>query len=396
MKIHKHLVSIIVEALESIYDEGQYADKVIQRNLKAQKKWGARDRRFFAESVYEIVRWERLLNYLVDSDDFWYIWGAYWIRQGNEALPDWPELEGLQESTIRARLKNIPSFAVAQSIPDWMERRLQAELGDDYKDVVRALNEPAEVFLRTNALKTTPDELIKTLADAGIIALRVEGLPHALKLHERKNVFITEPFKKGLFEVQDAASQMVVPLLGVEPGHRVVDACAGAGGKSLHMASLMKNKGKILSLDIHEWKLNELKVRARRAGVDVIETRVIDSSKVIKRLEESADRVLLDVPCSGMGVLRRNPDSKWKLTEDEITRLQKLQYEILTGYSNMTKKGGRLVYATCSLLPSENEKQIGQFLQEHGDKWRLIEELHLRPDREGFDGFYAASLERLD
>lgn len=395
MKIHKHLVSVVVEALDSIFEEGQYADKVIQRNLKAQKQWGARDRRFFAESVYEIVRWERLLNYLAESDDFWFIWGAYWIKQGNEALPDWPELGDLNESEVRARLKNLPSFAVAQSIPDWMEKRLHQELGEDYKDVVRALNQPAEVFLRTNILKTNPDDLIKTLADAGVMAVKVEGLPHTLKLHERKNVFITEPFKKGLFEVQDAASQMVVPLLDIQPGQRVVDACAGAGGKSLHMASLMKNKGKILSLDIHEWKLNELKVRARRAGVDVIETRVIESSKVIKRLESSADRVLLDVPCSGIGVLRRNPDSKWKLTEDEITRLHTLQYEILTQYSNMTKKGGKMVYATCSLLPSENEQQIAKFLKEHGEKWRLLEELHLRPDREGFDGFYAASLERL-
>lgn len=394
MKIHKHLVETIIGALDEIFEQGQYADKVIQRNLKAQKQWGSRDRRFFAESVYEIVRWERLLSYLADDNDFWKIWGTYWIRQGHE-LPDWPELEGLSVKDVTARQKDLPSFAVAQSIPDWMAARLEQELGSDYKDVVRALNQPAEVFLRTNILKTTPDELLKTLTEAGISAVKVSPeLPHALKLTERKNVFITEPFKKGLFEVQDAASQMVVPLLDVQPGHRVIDACAGAGGKSLHMASLMKNKGKIISLDIHEWKLQELKVRARRDGVDVIETRVIDSSKVIKRLYDTADRVLLDVPCSGMGVLRRNPDSKWKLTNEEIARLQDLQYEILTSYSEMTKKGGQLVYATCSLLPSENEKQIERFLAEHGARWTLLKQIHLRPDKEGFDGFYAALLKR--
>nr|WP_295903116.1 methyltransferase domain-containing protein [uncultured Bdellovibrio sp.] len=394
MKIHKHLVETIIGALDEVFEQGQYADKVIQRNLKAQKQWGSRDRRFFAESVYEIVRWERLLSYLADDNDFWKIWGAYWVRQGNE-LPDWEELEGLSAKDVQARLKDIPSFAIAQSIPDWMEQRLAQELGPDYKDVVRALNQPAEVFLRTNVLKTTPDELLKTLTEAGISAVKVSpDLPHALKLTERKNVFITEPFKKGLFEVQDAASQMVVPLLDVQPGHRVVDACAGAGGKSLHMASLMKNKGKIISLDIHEWKLQELKVRARRDGVDVIETRVIDSSKVIKRLYDTADRVLLDVPCSGMGVLRRNPDSKWKLSNDEIARLHDLQYEILTSYCDITKKGGQLVYATCSLLPSENEKQIERFLAEHGERWTLVKQIHLRPDKEGFDGFYAALLRR--
>lgn len=394
MKIHKHLVETIIGALDEVFEHGQYADKVIQRNLKAQKQWGSRDRRFFAESVYEIVRWERLLSYLADDNDFWKIWGAYWIRQGHE-LPDWPELEGLSVKDVTARQKDIPSFAIAQSIPDWMAARLEQELGSDYKDVVRALNQPAEVFLRTNILKTTPDELLKTLTEAGISAVKVSpDLPHALKLTERKNVFITEPFKKGLFEVQDAASQMVVPLLDVQPGHRVIDACAGAGGKSLHMASLMKNKGKIISLDIHEWKLQELKVRARRDGVDVIETRLIDSSKVIKRLYETADRVLLDVPCSGMGVLRRNPDSKWKLTNEEIARLQDLQYEILTSYCEMTKKGGQLVYATCSLLPSENEKQIEKFMAEHGSRWTLLKQIHLRPDKEGFDGFYAALLKR--
>lgn len=394
MKIHKHLVETIIGALDEIFEQGQYADKVIQRNLKAQKQWGSRDRRFFAESVYEIVRWERLLSYLADDNDFWSIWGAYWVRQGHE-LPDWPELKDLSAQKIKDRQKDIPSFAVAQSIPDWMEARLKQELGEDYKDVVRALNQPAEVFLRTNILRTTPDELLKTLAEAGISAVKVSpDLPHALKLTERKNVFITEPFKKGLFEVQDAASQMVVPLLDVQPGHRVIDACAGAGGKSLHMASLMKNKGKIISLDIHEWKLQELKVRARRDGVDVIETRLIDSNKVIKRLYDTADRVLLDVPCSGMGVLRRNPDSKWKLSDEEISRLQDLQYEILTSYCDMTKKGGQLVYATCSLLPSENEKQIERFIAEHGDRWTLLKQIHLRPDKEGFDGFYAALLKR--
>ncbi|KYG62698.1 RNA methyltransferase [Bdellovibrio bacteriovorus] len=394
MKIHKHLVGTIIDALDEVFEQGQYADKVIQRNLKAQKQWGSRDRRFFAESIYEIVRWERLLAYLVDDNDFWKIWAAYWIRQGNE-LPDWDEVSDVDVKAVQARLKDMPSFAIAQSIPDWMAARLEKELGPGYKETVRALNQPAEVFLRTNTLKTDPDTLLKTLSEAGISATKVSpDLPHALKLTERKNVFITQPFKDGLFEVQDAASQMVVPLLDVQPGHRVVDACAGAGGKSLHMASLMKNKGKIISLDIHEWKLQELKVRARRDGVDVIETRLIDSTKVIKRMYESADRLLLDVPCSGMGVLRRNPDTKWKLTNEEIDRLHALQYEILTSYSPMTKKGGKMVYATCSLLPSENEKQIERFLAERGDDWTLIKQMHLRPEVEGYDGFYAALLER--
>ncbi len=396
MKIHRRLVEEVITALEEIFEQDFYADKVIQRHLKANSKWGARDRRFFAETVYEIVRWKRLLTYLADTDahDYWALWAAYWLRAGNE-LPDWPEVRDFTAEEISQREKDNTSFAIAQSIPDWMNSRGEAELGETWKPAMRALNSPAEVYLRANALKTTPEALLEVLETQGISARKFSSdLPSALKLNERKNVFITEAFRSGLFEVQDAASQMVAPLLGVEPGHRVIDACAGAGGKSLHLASLMKNKGKIISLDIHEWKLKELKIRARRAGVDVIETRVIESSKTIKRMYETADRVLLDVPCSGMGVLRRNPDSKWKLSNEEIDRLHGLQYEILTSYSKMTKHGGQMVYATCSLLPSENEKQIEKFLSENGSEWDLVKQIHLRPDREGYDGFYAALLKR--
>jgi 16S rRNA (cytosine967-C5)-methyltransferase len=183
-------------------------------------------------------------------------------------------------------------------------------------------------------------------------------------------------------------------MLDPKPGERVIDACAGAGGKSLHLAALMKNKGKILSLDIHERKLEELRKRASRAGADIIETRTIDSSKVIKRLEETADRLLLDVPCSGLGVLRRNPDSKWKLSDEEIEKLRALQSQILESYSKMVKPGGRMVYATCSILPSENERQVEEFLKNAGGTFELLEERKFAPGKDGFDGFYAASLQK--
>ncbi|HWU44298.1 MAG TPA: methyltransferase domain-containing protein [Bdellovibrio sp.] len=396
MKIHRHLAETVIIALEEIFFDNKYADKVIQKNLKSHSKWGSRDRKFFAETIYEVVRWYRLLDFIAGGEDFWRLVGVQWLRQGYD-LPDWEEFEGLSYDYLRRREKEaVKTFAVANSISDWMDECGRKELGSEiWEKVVPALNKPAEVFLRANALKATADDVLQELKAIEIEAQKVSpDLPHAVKLKERRNIFITEPFRKGLFEVQDAASQMVVPLLGLEPGMRVVDACAGAGGKSLHMASLMKNKGRIISMDIHEWKLQELKIRARRDGVDNIETRLIDSSKVIKRMHDQADRLLLDVPCSGMGVLRRNPDTKWKLTEEEIVRLRDLQYEILTSYSPMTKKGGIMVYATCSLFPSENEKQIERFMTEHGAKWKLLRQIHTRPDVEGFDGFYAAVLRR--
>jgi 16S rRNA (cytosine967-C5)-methyltransferase len=207
---------------------------------------------------------------------------------------------------------------------------------------------------------------------------------------------VTECFKKGFFEVQDAGSQMIAPLLNPQPGERVVDACAGAGGKSLHLAACMKNKGKIISMDIHEWKLNELKKRAARGGVDIIETKVIETNKTIKRLENSFDKILLDVPCSGMGVIRRNPDTKWKLSMEEIDRMILLQREILRDYSKMGKSKSTMVYATCSILNRENEDQVKWFLTEteEGKSWKLVEEVRLWPHKDGFDGFYAAKMER--
>ncbi len=396
MKIHRHLVEEILMALDSIFREGLRADKVIERTMKAHKKWGSRDRKFFAENVYEVVRWKRLLEYLADSDDLWMIWGAHWLRKGHEIPQDWPETDGLTLKQIRSREQSVPSLAIRESYPDELFAIGASELGADWESIAHALNKPADVFLRTNTLKITPVEVIALLKKEDIDAVPVNprDLPLALRLKERKNTFATQAFKSGFFEVQDAASQMVAPLLDVQPGHRVIDACAGGGGKSLHMAALMKNKGKIIAMDIYDWKLTELKLRARRNSVDIIETKLIDSNKVIKRLAETADRLLLDVPCSGMGVIRRNPDAKWKITGAEIGRLQVLQQEIISSYSSMVKKGGLMVYATCSILPSENEKQVQKFLATQGDAWTLVKEIHVRPDREGYDGFYGALLRK--
>ena len=212
-------------------------------------------------------------------------------------------------------------------------------------------------------------------------------------LVERKNVFLTDVFKKGLFEVQDASSQLVAPFLDVKPGQKVIDTCAGAGGKTLHLASLMENKGQIIAMDIYGHKLAELKKRAKRDGAHNIETRTIEGTKAIKKLKGKADRVLIDAPCSGIGVLKRNPDSKWKLNADFLDRIRKTQAEILDQYASMVKPGGKMVYATCSILPSENENQVKAFLKNHTD-FRLTKDKKVSPAASGFDGFYMALLEK--
>ena len=186
-----------------------------------------------------------------------------------------------------------------------------------------------------------------------------------VKSFATKNAIYFQTLKEGLFEIQDASSQLVAAALEVEPGMRVIDTCAGAGGKSLHIAALMENKGQIIATDIYESKLRKLKIRTRRAGVFNITTKEIDSPKVMKKMKGTADRVLIDAPCSGIGVLRRNPDSKWKLEPEFVENIIKTQAEILENYSQLVKPGGKLVYATCSIFPSENEKQVHGFLKNH-------------------------------
>ena len=260
---------------------------------------------------------------------------------------------------------------------------------------MKALNQPASVVLRTNTIKIKRSSLQRALAEEGFETRKLPEYPEALELIERANVFKSLAFKQGFFEVQDASSQKVAPFLQVRPGMRVIDACAGAGGKSLHISSLMENKGQIIALDIFSNKLIELRRRARRNGVHNIETRTIDSTKIIKKLYGKGDRVLIDAPCSGTGVFRRNPDAKWKLSEEFLNEVILKQQELLVQYTKMVKPGGKMVYATCSILPQENRQQVEAFLDsEEGKDFELEEEQYLWASKTGFDGFYMARLRR--
>lgn len=393
-----------------IFGEGRHADKVIERALKANRSFGARDRRLLAETVYDVVRnWRWIWSALdrepsVEPQALWQALGAWLILRTETStapttpsLPDWREFKDLDASTLRARARKLAARPeVRESVPDWLYKRGAEEIGNDTWDRwLSELNRPAPVILRANRLRTDRATLARILKSEGIETALADPAPDGLRLLERKNVFTTAAFKSGLFEVQDGASQHVATLLDPQPGERVIDACAGAGGKSLHIAALMKNKGKILALDVHPRKLEELRKRAARAGADIIESRAIESAKTIKRLEGTADRLLLDVPCSGLGVLRRNPDTKWKLTPDELHNLTELQAQILESYPRMLKAGGRLVYATCSILPSENRAQVDAFLKRNEGKYELIEDRTFAPGEYGFDGFYAAALRKL-
>ena len=394
-------------------EHGYITDKVLERAFKYFKKWGARDRKLVAETLFDVVRWWRKILWSMRAEgvgepDWLAMTFVMWLhtvsrREGLSAKEmlfaiseRWPQFE-IPHTTILEAVERFSqksdSWAVDESIPDWMAEWLEKEISPHKAQaLVHMSNAVAPVFVRANLLKVaTAEELVRKLAAESIEAEVVVN--DAVRIAERRNLFKSRAFAEGLFEVQDIHSQKIAPFLGAQPGERVVDACAGGGGKTLHLAALMKNKGKIVAMDVYERKLEDLRKRAARAGVSCVDPRVIDSTKVIKRLHESFDRVLLDVPCSGLGVLRRNPDAKWRLSAEEMQRLSALQSDILMRYSKMAKPGGTLVYSTCSILPSENEKQVREFLKATPE-WRLEDMKTLWPEREGGDGFFMARMIR--
>jgi 16S rRNA (cytosine967-C5)-methyltransferase len=366
---------------------------VISRN----PKWSERKRALFSNTCYDIIRWWRLLWTALgkepsfDDRALWHLLGSYMIKMEGEA-PDRAEYKGMSPARVKKRYVSISSKrSIRESIPEHLDQLGESELGEEWDDVLHFLNSYPPLAIRTNTLKIDIDDLKNRLHNEGYDSQRIEFSPDALVLKKKGNVFKLKSFQNGLFEVQDPASQMVAPFLQVEPGMRVIDACAGQGGKTLHLSCLMENKGQLIAMDDVEWKLEELMKRAKRAGCQNIRTIHVTGTKSFKRMKGSAERLLLDVPCTGLGALRRNPDIKWNFSIEMMERLNGIQKDILRSYSNLVNSEGKMVYATCSILPSEGEEQIQWFLNEF-PSWSLEEEKRMRPDREGFDGFYMARL----
>lgn len=403
MRLHRNLVDAVVDGFLQINNDGLYADKVIERLLKRDKRWGSKDRAFIAETLYELVRYKRLYTEIAQEKAPFTVQSArrvfaVWAVLRGITLPEW-YFEGTPERRIKGRFDALSrERAVRESVPDWLDALGEKELGETlWEAELHALNEQAQVVLRVNTLKTDREALRAQLLKEGYETEPLKDLADALKLKKRANLFLSEAFKQGLFELQDASSQRVAPLLlgdwtTAQGSLKVADCCAGAGGKTLHLAALMGGKGKIVAMDIYPQKLDELARRAKRNGAFNIETRLIET-KYLKRQRGSFDKVLIDAPCSGLGVLRRNPDTKWKLTPEFLDQIRQTQAQILEQYSQLVKDGGQLVYATCSVLPSENQQQVQRFLQsEAGKRFALIEE-HPISATEGYDGFYMALME---
>ena len=397
MRLHRNIVQAVVDGLEEIFGNGALADRIVKKQIKSDRRWGSRDRRFIAESIYDIVRWWRW--YLVigdieeqDPERYTKVVGVY-LRNKEVEFPEWFAPEIPDGKTIESNKEKYSSdLRYSASIPDWLNELGKKELGANWEKEINALNQMADVVLRVNTLKIEKKKLILLLKKEGVEVEEISDFPDALVLKKRRDLSQLKTFRNGFFEVQDASSQLVASFTQAKNGMTVIDACAGAGGKSLHLAAQMENRGKLYSMDIEEGKLIELDKRIKRAGCRII-TPLLIQEQEMSELKNRADILLIDAPCSGLGVMRRKADTKWKLSLEKIEEYKKMQEQILDDYHLMLKAGGALVYVTCSILPSENEKQVEQFLAKNEGKYSLEEERKVKAS-EGFDGFYMARLRK--
>lgn len=400
MKLHRNLALGIVEGLQNIFTHKVPLRVELTRLLKLNRKWGSRDRRLLGQILLDCIRWKTTYAHLGNLDPktnhyHWKLLGV-WLLLKEYEHPQWEELNGLEK--LHAILPLDPKKTnriIRHSIPDWLDKA-GVEAFDEriWEKELTKQNEEALLVLRVNTLKTTPERLQKALASKfNIVSNRIDAYPEALILEKHLKLTHLEPYQKGLFEIQDANSQLVSHWVDPKPGMKVIDACAGAGGKTLHMATLMKNKGNIIALDTYPKKLEQLIKRAHRNRINIIHTHHANETTVFESNHKKADVVLIDAPCSGLGILRRNPAAKWLMTPKRIEELQELQLQILQKNAPLVKKGGRLIYATCSIFPSENSKQIQSFLSTKvGQGFKLQREKTFLAHETGFDGFFIAEL----
>jgi 16S rRNA (cytosine967-C5)-methyltransferase len=364
------------ELLGTILAGNAPADALMERYFRAHPNMGGRDRGVVAETVYACLRRQRFLAYLA-TGHFAGIAAPEGIvaaclvaLQGvsGRALSDAGfrgDATAIVERTRLLKKEELP-LGVQLDLPDWLLEHLLAQYGEtETRALASALNEPATLDLRVNTLKATREDAAACLAESGFPVEPTPWSPVGLRRRERAPIFRTRCFEDGLIEVQDEGSQMLSLLVEPKRHEMVVDFCAGAGGKTLHLAALMANSGSVYAFDISAKRLDRLKPRLARAGLDNVRRVVIQNERDVRvqRLAGKIDRVLVDAPCSGTGTLRRNPDIKWRTID--LEKLVATQRAILASASTLLKPGGRLVYTTCSLLREENDTVVAEFLANH-------------------------------
>jgi len=392
------------------------ADAVVSRYFREHRELGHADRAFVAETVFAVLRRGRSLEARCAGklSDRNLLLVALGVTRGWSQRELAPVLRASEEEWLAAA-KAMPDSemppAVRCDLPDWLYERLAAQFGaDEVVKLAQALNQPAPLDLRVNTLKTTREALLEQLAAENIAAVPGPLCPLAIRLRDKPALAKSPLFLGGAFEVQDEGSQLLGYLLEPRRGEAVVDFCAGAGGKTLLLGALMKNTGRLYAFDVSDKRLANLKPRLARSGLSNVHPARIEHERdtKVKRLAGKVDRVLVDAPCSGLGTLRRNPDLKWRQSEASVAELTVKQAAILDAAAKMVRPGGRVVYATCSLLTAENDAIIDAFLASHPD-FELVsaetvlakhgielpgERLRLLPQQHATDGFFAVALDR--
>jgi 16S rRNA (cytosine967-C5)-methyltransferase len=402
--------------LAGLLDTAGPADAAVSRYFRAHRNLGQQDRAFVAETVYAVLRRRRSLEAAAQSAVPRDLAIAALVRVrglSGRALEDVVrEEEQALVARVRAARSEIFPAAVRADLPDWLWERLAALHGEDEAmRIAQGLLNPAPLDLRVNLAKLGRDEALAQLHAAGIEGAPTPYSPAGIRLAGKPAINRHPLFQQGAIEVQDEGSQVLAYLLAPRRGEMIADFCAGAGGKTLALAMLMRGTGRIYAMDVSARRLAELAPRAARAGVTNVHPLVLsgDGDARAKRLAGKLDRVLVDAPCSGFGTLRRNPDLKWRHGAQAIAELAVKQAGILEAAARLLKPGGRLVYATCSILPEENEAISDAFTAAHADFAPLScqeslaaqrialdcgKQLRLWPHRHGCDGFFAAAFER--
>ena len=405
-----------VEALALALKLDRPADSVLHEFFRARHALGARDRAFVADAVYGVLRRRRTVDHLAPGGAPRRMLLAHLARLGGVSIRELAALLTQDEQTWLARVKAQPldelPLALRAELPDWIVERLRSRLSEaEIAALAGGLNEPAPLDLRVNTLLAERDAVQQALAVDAVAAEPTPYSPVGLRVKGRPAINRHPLFLTGAIEVQDEGSQLLGFLLAPRRHDLVVDFCAGSGGKSLMLGALMHSHGRIYAFDVSAARLSRLKPRLKRSGLSNIYPQAIRSENDVrvKRLAGKIDRVLVDAPCSGLGTLRRNPDLKWRQSPQSVAELALKQAAILRAAANLVKPGGRLVYATCSLLAEENEDIVAAFLEERSD-FRAIscqdvlaqqgialetgEFLRLFPHVHGTDGFFAAALQR--
>jgi 16S rRNA (cytosine967-C5)-methyltransferase len=429
-------ICAVQELYDMVLNTPKPTDQVVQTYFRGRKYIGAKDRRYIAEMIYDVLRHYARLNWWADRLDMrhtgrlalliWYVLHENWPIQNMQELFS-GQKHTMDELTIGEvdlihhlqthvfEPAEMPDH-VRHECPEWAYSGLQQNFGTQVTNELQAMQVGAPLDIRVNTLKENRDSVYKRLQQDGMDVALTPFSPQGLRIQGRPAFSMHPLYQDGKIEVQDEGSQLLGLLCGVVSGEWVVDFCAGAGGKTMALAAQLQNKGRIYACDIDERRLENARKRLRRSGVHCVETKVLSDQNDpwVKKHKEMVDCVLIDAPCSGMGTWRRNPFSRWQNLGPSLSELVPLQASILDSAARLVKSGGRLIYATCSMLPQENQNQVAQFLAAHPEftpiplqeLWQRsgldtpmgldlsTHQLQLTPQQHHTDGFYVAALRR--